>query len=241
MLNRVGSIRIRMSAVGVVVLLAIALMGCAGTGAPRPITGYRANVTVWVTDASGEGPALERLVEFYYMGKRRRHARVDGEVVTLIDRPDLRISWMLNPKAKSFKEYRISSPEAEISSAPNPFGPRAEAIFEWLGPENVEGVDTQKYAVRGKAISGYAWFTIDRIPFRFIGTLGLEDSAIDLEIEYSEVETGSQAAFLFTVPPNYAGYEARKQKRPRRRTEIDEALRRLKEEGRARPSSPRIN
>jgi hypothetical protein len=233
-----------MSAVGVVVLLAIvliALMGCAGTRAPQPITGYRANVTVWVIDPSGEGPALERLVEFYYMGKRRRHARVDGEVVTLIDRPDLRISWMLNPKARSFKEYRISSPEAAISSAPNPFGPRAEADFEWLGPENVEGVDTQKYAVRGKAISGQAWFTIDQIPYRFTGTLGLEDSAIDLEIEYSEVEKGSQAAFLFSIPPNYAGYEARKQKTPRRQTEIDESLRRLKEEGRARPTSPRMN
>ncbi|MEE8166819.1 MAG: hypothetical protein V3T64_14730 [Myxococcota bacterium] len=240
MLSRIGSnrIRSRVSAVVVGALLASLLMGCAGMGPPRPKTGYRANVIVKMTDASGEGSALERLVEFYYMGKRRRHARIDGEVVTLIDRPDLRVSWKLNPSAESFEEYWISSLEAVLSSAPNPFGPRAKAVFEWLGTENVEGVDTQKYAVKGKAISGYAWFTVDQIPFRFTGTLGSEDSSVELEIEYTEIERNSQAAYLFAIPPYYAGYDKRRQKSRQSSTDIDDAVTRLKEQMRAVPSLP---
>ncbi len=234
--SRVGSNRIRLRAVGVAALLVIWLMGCAGMGPPRPQTGYRADVTVKTTDASGEDSALARLVEFYFMGKRRRETRVDGDVVILIDRPDLRISWMLNPKANSFEEYRISSLEAVITSAPNPFGPRTKAAFEWLGAENVDGVDTQKYAVKGKAISGYAWFTIDQVPFRFNGTLGSEDSSVELEIAYTDVKRGSQAAYLFAVPPTYAGYDKRKQKRLRSSTSIDDVVRGLKERQQGTPS-----
>jgi hypothetical protein len=219
-------------------LLVIWLMGCAGMGPPKPKTGYRADVTVKMTDASGEDPALTRLVEFYYIGKRRRQTRVDGDFVVLIDRPDLRISWMLNPKANSFVEYWISSLEAVIASVPNPFGPRTKAAFEWLETENIDGVDTQKYAVKGEAISGYAWFTVDQIPFRFNGTLGSEDSSVELEIAYTEIRRGSQAAYLFAVPPTYAGYDKRKQKRSRNSTAIDDAVRRLKEQQRGMPSPP---
>ncbi len=169
------------------------------------------------------------------MGNRRREARVDGQRVTLIDRPDLRISWMLNPATKSFEEYRLRSPEAAISGAPNPFGPRAKAVFEWLGTEDLGGLDTQKFAVEGIAISGHAWFTTDLIPVRFVGTLDTEESRVELEIEYTEVERHSQAAFLFTIPPNYAGYETRKQKSVPSDREFEDALIRLREEARRIP------
>ncbi|MBJ20163.1 MAG: hypothetical protein CL933_12190 [Deltaproteobacteria bacterium] len=238
MLNRIYSSRSRVSAVGAGGLLISLLVACANMGAPPPTTGYRANIIVKMTDGSEGGPALERLVEFYQAGKRRRFARIDGELVALIDRPDLRVSWMLNPAARSFEEYRISSPKAVISSAPNPFGPRARAVFEWLGTENVEGVDTQKYAVKGKAISGHAWLTIDQIPFRFAGTLGSQDSAVEVEIAYSEIERDSQAAFLFAIPPNFAGYEKRKQKSSQSADDIEEAIRKIEDRRRALPSIP---
>jgi hypothetical protein len=231
MLSWLASNRISVKSLGMAALLVIWLIGCASTGPPPPQTGYRADVNVMLTDASTEGPKLVRLVEFYYMGKRRRETRVDGDVVALIDRPDLRISWVLSPKANSFEEHQISNLEAEITLAPNPFGPRAKASYELLGTENVDGVDTRKYAVTGKAISGYAWFTIDQIPLRFNGTIGSEDSSVELEVAYTEIRRGSQAAYRFAVPPTYAGYDKRKVKRSRApNNEIDDAARRLREQ-----------
>lgn len=241
MLSRVGSdrIRTRVRAVGVVAFLAIMLGGCASTGPPPPQTGYRANVTVRMSGASVAEPTLERVVEFYYKEKRRRHARIDGEVVTLIDRPDLGISWVLNPEEKTFEEHRISSLEAVMSGAPNPFGPRAKGVFERIGTEIVEGVATEKFEVSGEALSGFAWFSVDLIPIRFSGTLGSAESSVALEVEYTEVERKSQAAFLFAVPPNYAGYDKRKQKYSAQSpTATDDTARRLREIQRGTPPPP---
>lgn len=204
----------------VAALLSLALVGCAGTGPPVPRSGYRAEVTVRMTDVGSGVPAIERVVEFYEKGRRRRHARIDGEALTVIDRPDLRVSWKLHPATKTFDEYEITDREAGLLLAPDPFGPRYKAHFDWIRTETVDGVATHKYAVKGEAITGYAWLTDDKIPFRFSGTIEssegarqrTSDAAVDLEVEYSGIERSSQEAFLFVIPPSYVGYENRKQK-----------------------------
>jgi len=213
-------------------LLVSYLMGCANLGPPRPDSGYRADVSVRITPASGQESALTRFVEFYYIGKRRLQTSIEGNEVVLIDRADLQVSWKLNPRAKTFEEYRISSSEAMISSVPNPFGRRARAEFKLLGTENVDGVEAQKYAVTGEMISGFAWFTPDRIPIRFDGQVGPQDSPAEMEVAYSDVRRGPQAAYLFAVPPTYAGYETRKQRSFSKST--DDTGRRLEEQAQGR-------
>jgi hypothetical protein len=222
-----------------VAFLIFGLTGCVGVGPPAPTIGYRASVTVKMSDSAGGPPSLERVVEFYQHGRRRRSARVEGEAVALIDRPDLQRTWKLAPTEKSFDEFRLSSSEAVIPEAPNPFGPRSRAVFEFLGAEYLGEIETRKYVVKGEAISGYAWLTKDRIPIRFDGTVGSQESEVDLEVEYSEIERGVQPAFLFAIPPNYAGYENRTQKKDYSRDEVEDGLRRLKDEARARPQMPR--
>jgi hypothetical protein len=232
--------RFLLSRLGAAGLALFWLTGCVGLGPPRPDVGYRANVTIKMSDPK-DGPAtLERVVEFYQQGKRRRTARVDGQPVALIDRPDLRVSWRLNPEAKSFDELELSSAKAVIEAAPDPFGPRTSVLFQWVGTESVDDVDAEKYQVTGERFNGYAWLTPDRIPMRFSGVLGAPTSQIQLEVTYSEIEKGSQALFLFSIPPNYAGYEKRKQKRDYSGAEVEVGLRRLMDDVRGRPSLPRL-
>jgi hypothetical protein len=218
---------LRPGKLSIAALVAFSLAACVGSGPPKPETSYRANVKIRMTDASTEELALERVVEFYYLGLRRRSARVDGEPVALIDRPDLRVSWLLDPSTKSFDEVPIGSPKAAIPTAPNPFGPQANAAFEWLGSENTDGVETRKYAVEGASISGYAWFTSDQIPLRFEGVIDSDGSSRKLIVEYSEVERGLQSRVLFEIPPNYAGYENRKQNKRQVEADLEEAQRRV--------------
>lgn len=226
--------RFLLSRFGAAALAVFWLTGCVGLGPPRPYVGYRANVTIKMSDP-GDGPAtLERVVEFYQQGKRRRTARVGGEPVALIDRPDLRVSWILNPEAKSFEELELSSLKAVRESAPDPFGPRASVLFEWIGTESIDDVDAEKYQVTGERFNGYAWLTPDRIPMRFSGVVGSSTSQTQLEVAYSEIEKGSQALFLFSIPPNYAGYESRKQKRDYSSAEVEVELRRLTDDARGR-------
>jgi hypothetical protein len=188
------------------------LLGCASPGPPPPEAGYRAHVRVETSSPSGQEPTSTELVEYYYKQKRRQESRTADGLVVLIDRPDLRISWILNPQEKTFEEYEISSPEVVIVAIPNPFGPRSGAAFERIGTERIDDVDAEKYSVQGEAISGLAWFSSDRVPMRFSGTVGPEASALKVEISYTDIRRGPQAAYLFAIPPTYEGYAERKQK-----------------------------
>jgi len=115
---------------------------------------------------------------------------------------------------------------------------RIRAHFKPLGFEIVEGVDTEKFEVEGEKISGYAWLTRDQVPLRFSGTLDREGSAVELRIEYTEVDRDEQVNHLFEIPMNFAGYETRKQKAEAYDNQADDAARRLKEQQWGTPSPP---
>lgn len=188
--------------------------GCVDLRPPVPETAYRAMVSVAASPTAADAAAVQlEFVEFYQEGKWRRESDADGQTDVLIDRPDLRVTWVLDSESKSFDEHRISSVDAPMLEIINPFGPRArsKADFEPLGPETLVGIETQKYAVRGKRVSGLAWVRTDRIPLRFRGTVDLGEGPVEIEIEYSEIKKGLQPGWLFAIPPNFAGYEDRKQ------------------------------
>jgi hypothetical protein len=206
--------------------------GCADLRAPVPESDYRAEVLIQLLNPSAPAvPEPTLLAEFYQAGKLRREGEADGETMILLDRPDLRVSWLLRPKMKSFDEYRISSRGAPLPWSPNPFGPRARtrADFELLGPETLDNLQARKYAVRGKTIEGYAWLSPTGIPIRFLGTIERGGKPLRVEIRYSDVETGPQPAWLFAIPPDFAGYEDRK-KPPEPNSQMDpETIRRARE------------
>jgi hypothetical protein len=189
--RRNGTIRMALS-IGFATLLVSLVGGCARVGPPRPTTGYRADVTLRATPRGETQSSTTRLVEVYDKKKRRREMQIDGEAIAVIDRPDLHVSWILRPNTKTFDEVRITSPEAQVSTIPNPFGPRANAAFEDLGLEMVDGSEARKFAVSGEAISGNAWVTEEQIPVKFVGTMRSEDGVVDIEVAYSNVKRGTK-------------------------------------------------
>lgn len=229
-------------------LLTIALglaPGCATRRPPLPDVSYRAEVLVEVAPAEGT-PHRVRVVEFQADGRRRRQTRVDGRQVVLIDRPDLQVSWLLDPEARSFEEHRIASRDVSLGGLPDPFRRRAGMRFELLGTERVDGVPVRRYAVRGRGIEGEAWIARDGVPLRFSGRVRLDavgpresaDPFAGLELVYTGIERRPLASHLFEIPPSYAGWAQRKQRRAGGSWELDEQGRRLRERQRTLPSRP---
>jgi hypothetical protein len=224
------------------VLAASLAAACSTVGPPSPEIGYVAEVRVRIGADLSIEPTLVAVSESYSRGKRRREAEVGGRAVVSIDRPDLRITWILHPEERSFEEFAIWSPNANLDVVPDPFGPRSGAVFERLGTDAINGIDADKYSVKSDALSGVAWFSRDRVPLRFDGIFVDHGSPRKLDVEYKGIERRGPAGYLFVVPPNYEGYEKRKQ---RNRTNvsdpsIDDARRRLEAEQRGRSGGARF-
>ena len=233
MRDRINRVAIRCVTAGFAFLLAPWIVGCASLGPPSPTTAYSADVVVTVTPEGAE-PVSTEVVEKYQEGKCRREARVKGEDMIAIDRPDLRITWILRPESKTFDEIRIYDEAAAIRPLPNPFGWHSKGQFDVIGAEVIDGIETTKYAVEGAGVSGFAWLRLDRVPLRFSGTMTVSDSPLRVNVVYGDIKTGRQPAYDFAIPQNYAGFETRKQKRSAgsstAHNDVADARRRLEEE-----------
>ena len=208
----------------------LASLGCVDLRLPVPESSYRARVSVTRSTNTPEASSTDIMTvdEIYASGKLRREIESVEDPRVFIDRPDLRVRWVLNPDEKSFDEYRIFESGATPPWILNPFGSGVRADFKPVGTEEIDGSLTRKYAVSGKQIEGLAWFTEAGIPLRFRGTLRLDDRSEDLAIDYSNIMPGSQPAWLFAVPPNFAGYEDRmKPPEANKKSADPEAVRRV--------------
>ncbi len=213
------------------------LAGCVRLGPPRPEVAYQADVRIAVVGRDGEARAVEHLTEFCMGGLRRRQATIEGVDVVAIDRPDLNVSWLLDPEAKAFQEFRLKSREIDALVPPDPFGPRVRSRFRKVGMEEVGGRAALRYEVDGDRIQGVAWTSQDGVPIRFEGEMTVGGSELAVEVEYGEVQRSPQALYLFAIPPNYAGFAQRTQPvRSRRDAGIEQAIRRLRDEREWRPS-----
>ncbi len=204
--------------------------GCVDLRPPVPETAYRAAVSVEASPASAHASAVRlEFIEFYQEGKWRRESDAAEGKPVLIDRPDLRVSWLLDTNKKLFDERHISEMDERFPWLINPFGPRAKADFELIGTEDIAGTPAKKYDVRGKRVEGLAWFTQEGIPLRFRGTLRIDDAEANVEIDYRDIKTGPQPAWIFAVPPNFAGYEDRKKPTVPETNADPESVRRARE------------
>jgi len=200
---------------------------------------YQADVRIEVFEASGEAHAVERLTEFYAFGLRRRQVTLQGKDVVVIDRPDLHVSWLLDPKSKSFEQVPLRHREAIHPALLDPFGPRARVRFRRDGWDESGTGRLARFTAEGPGLAGFAWLSEDGVPQRFEGEIGEGKEAFRVRIEYEEVRRVSQPAYLFAIPPNYAGYEARKRANTDPRDqELLDTLDRLRDTRKTRPASP---
>lgn len=208
-----------------VVLLAVSV-ACATARMPRAAKAYRADVVVTL-EGPGDEPVSIEISERFHDGKRRRSATIDGERIVAIDRPDLRVTWILHPATRTFDEVSIRNDEAGIPTVPDPFRPRSDLAFAFVGEDRLEGVDVRRFDVAGATTKGVAWFTHDRIPVLFRGTMEIAGTTHTIEARYTGIEIGVQPAYLFAIPPNYPGFAERTKPRERPRypdpTDINEA------------------
>ena len=224
---------------GAVLLGALALAGCTTLGPPRPAVSYQADVRIEVVEADGAPRAVEQVTEFYAYGFRRRQATVEGRPLVVIDRPDLYVTWVLDPEAKTFEQLRIRSAEARIDALPDPFGPRARGVFVLDGEDEIAGRPALRVAVAGKGVEGRAWLSPDDVPLRFEGRIGLGEEARHVRIDYGEVQRSPPAAYLFAIPPDYEGYADRKKRtRDQEQREIEDAIDRIEDQMKNRPMTP---
>lgn len=192
-------------------ILWIGSLGCASLGAPKPQSDYRAQVEVRLGDSASAEARVLRFVEYGREGKRRRDLTFDRPIIW-IDRPDLRVSWILDPGKRTFEELAIDASPDGVESIPDPFGTRLRVRFRELGPEVVDDVAVEKFEVEGEGVTGHAWLMPDGVPFRFRGRVGAEGAGVPVEIDYALSERDVQANHLFEIPVNYAGYELRTRK-----------------------------
>ncbi|MCR9092746.1 MAG: hypothetical protein NXI30_00880 [bacterium] len=218
--------------------LAITLCACVRLGPPPPGVSYQADVRVEVVDPDGERRPVEQLTEFYARGLRRRQATIEGHDLVVIDRPDLAVTWILDPAAEAFEELWLRNTDVDAFLTPDPFGPRMEGRFREAGVDEIAGTPARRFEVEGDRVRGVAWISMDGVPIRFEGEVERRDGASTVRIDYGEVQRGPQAAYLFAIPPNYAGYEDRKRRTKERRDDgIEHAIRRLRDEREWRPTN----
>ncbi len=222
---------------GLIVSIALSSLACAGGRPPLPAIEYQAEVSVTVRDASGE--TTTTLIERGRDVFRRREFELEGKPVAVIDRPDLRVTWLLDLESRTFDEFGRFGDAEGLESLPDPFGSRQPLRFVEEGSERLDGVETRRFRAEGRGVSGVAWFTLDYIPFRFEGERTTGASRQEIVVQYTDIELRSQPAYHFAIPTNYEGYALRSQpstQTPMSTDEIDDVRRRLREESqRGRP------
>ena len=189
-----------------------------------------------VVDTDGERLAVEQLTEFYAGGFRRRQVTVQGDDIVVIDRPDLGVSWLLDPDEKAFDEFWLRNRDLDRLVPPDPFGPRSRGRYVQAGVDEIAGARATRFEIEGDDISGLAWISADGVPVRFEGKL----LGRSVRIDYGEIQRVRQPAYLFAIPPTYAGYEDRRQRvREREDDGLERAIRQMRAEREWRPTNPR--
>lgn len=212
---------------------ALAASGCANLGAPDPLVPYRAEVDVEIREPDGTVDRV-RFFDFHRDGLRRRQLRDRSPGFAVIERPDLGVVWLLDPVEKAFEEWPLNAPEAARFEALIPFDVRGDATFDPVDDRGGPS-DRVEFVVEGERISGRAWLTAQNVPLRFEGTIRSDAGDRRVEIVYRGYDYHEPIPSLFAIPVTFAGYADRKKPPSREDVHNEEAVRRLREEGRRRP------
>jgi outer membrane lipoprotein-sorting protein len=177
-------------------------------GYPEPKQPYSADLTMRLSDGSGNEQYTSRGREYYSKGNRRREMTVMGRETVRIERPDQGLSWTLIPSTKTYLEHREGQSRRDGGEMPDPLGNDENVALKKIGAETVNGVEAGKYQVEMEDGKGTAWMTAQNIPVRFVGTMEAEGRTMEIRIDYENIRVGPQGAALFERPSGYTGAPA---------------------------------
>lgn len=177
---------------------------------PRPMVDYRADTIMKAEQRGGDGPMTIPGKVYFSQGKERREMEMMGRTSVLIQRPDLKLTWMLMPEQRMYMEYAKVPTNQHQDPADNWKNARIEKTR--LGSETVNGVATEKYkivatAADGSTSNGFVWLTKENIPMRIEGEGTAEGQKTSFFMECSNLKTGALAAELFEVPTGYTRFQ----------------------------------
>jgi outer membrane lipoprotein-sorting protein len=138
--------------------------------------------------------------KIYMKGEKMRREFAAGEQVGItIVRPDKKVMWMLMPGQKSVMEMPFSKASLEKMMG---MSQEQQAEMKLLGPEKVNGYETEKYetTVKGsvKPMKHYVWVSKKLgVPIKMVSLDG------KFSMNYRDIKEGGVPDSLFEIPPGY--------------------------------------
>ncbi|BFR47775.1 DUF4412 domain-containing protein [Nitratidesulfovibrio sp. HK-II] len=186
--------------------LAVAVFGCSAAVAGS-IKDYAGDMVS--LDAAGKVESTSRL--FFSGGNVRVEipAQEDMGPMVIIVRPDRKVQWMIDVKAKTYFEQQLDEKTiADMSRGGGAAMPMGEHVVkeEPLGSEKVNGYDTRKKRVTSTSkVMGKTYTSVSTVWMadEFDVPLRERDEQGGAE-EFRNIVVGAQPAALFEVPKGYA-------------------------------------
>jgi len=138
--------------------------------------------------------------KIYMKGEKMRRDFAPGEQVGItIVRPDKNVMWLLMPARKSFMEMPFTKASVEQMLG---MSKEHQADMKLLGPETVNGYETEKYeaTVRAgsQAVKSFVWVSKKfGVPIKMVSQDG------KFSMEYRDIKEGGVTDSVFEVPPGY--------------------------------------
>lgn len=138
--------------------------------------------------------------KIYMKGEKMRREFAAGEEVGItIVRPDKKVMWMLMPGQKTVMEMPFSKASLEKMMG---MSKEQQAEMKLLGPETVNGYETEKYETTvkgdGKPRKHFMWVSKKLgVPIKMTSPDG------SFFMEYRDIKEGAVPDSVFEIPPGY--------------------------------------
>ncbi len=138
--------------------------------------------------------------KIYMKGEKMRRDLAAGERVRIaIVRPDLKVMWMLMPGEKAYMEMPFSKASLEQMMG---MSKERQAEMKLLGPETVNGYETEKYETTvkgpGQVVKSYVWVAKKfGVPIKMVSQDG------KFTMEYRDIKEGGVPEAVFEIPQGY--------------------------------------
>lgn len=189
------------------IVMAVFVWGSAEAGQtefPSPKAEFSADMTMSIKQAGAGQPYMIYGKVYATKTKERREVSHYGRKTAIIENHVTNERWTLMLDQKrymtqqgpgDYKNPRQMMDDGEVRMTPE-------------GSETINGRRGHKYRIEsvGKAegkFSGYAWFTKENIPIRFVGTTVENGIRNDIQIDYANIVVARQSPQLFTLPADF--------------------------------------
>jgi hypothetical protein len=134
-------------------------------------------------------------------GKRRQEMTMQGQIQTMIIRPDLGLMYMIMPGTNMAMEMALS-PEMAGADYEQILGLDPKAV----GEETVSGLQTTKYRIESDTddvagrMTGHSWITEDGIVVKMEAEVMVDGTLQGVSFLLQNVQRGPQDPALFELP-----------------------------------------